>query len=63
MDSRWPTFFVSFAFERVQLIGRAEWKYFNALSKDERKKIADQFMTYEIPCLIFSRGLEVLKNS
>jgi len=52
-------FFETFAFERVQLIGRAEWRYFETLTGDHRKVIAEKFMSYNIPCLIFSRDLEV----
>ena len=52
-------FFEAFASERVQLIGRAEWKYFNTLTPEQRQSRADEFMSHDIPCLIFSRGLEV----
>lgn len=52
-------FFETFGSDRVQLIGRAEWMYFNTLSPETKKEIADRLMSYDIPCLIFSRDLEV----
>jgi HPr kinase/phosphorylase len=52
-------YFELFAHERVQLIGRVEWCYFSKLSKEDRRKRACKIMKYDIPCLIFTRGLEV----
>lgn len=62
MGLQMANFFESFAYERVQLIGRAEWKFFSTLSKEQRVEIADRFMSYDIPCLIVSRGLEIFEE-
>jgi len=51
-------FFDSFPTERVQIIGWVEYKYFQTLSKGHREWIANRFMAYDFPCLVFSRNLE-----
>ncbi|RKD25266.1 Hpr(Ser) kinase/phosphatase [Caminicella sporogenes DSM 14501] len=52
-------YYEHFAYERVQIIGRVEWSYFNKLSGEERKSRARKLMEYDIPCLIISRGMKV----
>lgn len=52
-------FFDSFAFERVQLIGNVEWQYIQSLSPEVRDARIHDIMQYDMPCVIFSRGLEV----
>lgn len=51
-------FFDSFPAERVQIIGWVEYKYFQTLSKGHREWIANRFMAYDFPCLVFARNLE-----
>ncbi len=51
-------FFDRFAPERIQLIGLAEHSYLAGISSEERRKAFDQFLSYPIPALIFTRSLE-----
>nr|WP_300006170.1 HPr(Ser) kinase/phosphatase [Tissierella sp.] len=52
-------YFNKFVPERIQLIGNAEWHYFESLPLEERTKNMDKYFSYEMPALIFSRDLEV----
>lgn len=52
-------FYKYFAYERVQVIGKVEWTYFNTLAPQVRKKRAEEIMSHPVPCVIYSRGLEV----
>lgn len=48
-----------FAYDRLQIIGKAEWCYCNSLDYELRFKRFEQLFSYPIPAIIFSRGLEV----
>ena len=52
-------YFEYFPYERIQIIGKTEYTYFQNVNKEKRKKILDEFFSYEIPVLIVTRGLEV----
>jgi len=52
-------FFESFPFERIQLIGNVEWQYLNSLDPVTRSARIEAVMQYEMPCVVFSRDLEV----
>jgi HPr kinase/phosphorylase len=52
-------FYKNFPYERVQIIGKVEWIYFETLDYVLRKEIADKLLSYPIPCLIFTRNLEI----
>jgi len=52
-------YFESFAYERLQVIGNVEWRYFNNLSDDRKLKIAEMLFSYPIPALIICRELDV----
>lgn len=52
-------YFEYFAYDRIQIVGRAEYNYFSQMDNDTREKVLDKFFSYEIPALIVSRGLEV----
>lgn len=54
-------FFESFAFERIQLIGNVEWQYLESLPEDIRRKRIQAVMEYDLPCVVFSRDLEVFE--
>ncbi len=64
-------FFDYFDSKRVQIIGNAEHIYLQTLPREERIKIYEKLFTYNIPCLVFARGLmpdddlleEATKNS
>ena len=49
-------------YERIQIIGKTEYTYFQNISKKEREEVLDKFFSYEIPVLIVTRGLEVDKD-
>lgn len=52
-------YFEYFAYERVQIVGKAEYNYFSQMDTKTREEILDKFFSYEIPALIVSRELEV----
>ena len=46
-----------FAFKRVQVIGNAEAFYLKSLTRAERVKRYDIFLSHHLPCVVFSRNL------
>jgi len=46
-----------FANKRVQVIGNAEMFYLKSLPEEERLKRYEQFFSFRIPCVVFSRNL------
>ncbi len=50
-------FYVFFAFERPQLIGKAEMAYLEEKSPQDRKVILDRYFSYPVPCIIICRSL------
>lgn len=52
-------YFENYGFDRVQLIGKAEWSYFTRLCEKFRRQRARELMKRSIPCLIVTRGLDV----
>lgn len=52
-------FYDHFVNERIQIVGMSEWAYFDTLSPTEKVEIADRFMTYDIPVVVFTRSQEV----
>ena len=50
-------FYEFFAFERPQLIGKAEMAYLDRLSAEKRSEILDKYFSYPIPCVIICRSL------
>ena len=55
-------YFEYFPYERIQIIGKTEYTYFQNISKKEREEVLDKFFSYEIPVLIVTRGLAVDKD-
>lgn len=51
-------FFDYFDCNRIQVIGRVETTYLAQLTPEERLKSFDQLLTYEIPALIMTRGMD-----
>ncbi|ADL51415.1 HPr(Ser) kinase/phosphatase [Clostridium cellulovorans] len=51
-------FYNYFANERVQIIGNAEWSFLDTLTPELRYKRVKKFFSYDLPCLIFARGLD-----
>ncbi len=52
-------FFEYFAYDRVQIVGATEYTYFSYIENEKRKEILDKYMSYEVPLVIVSRGLEI----
>lgn len=52
-------FYNYFAPERIQVIGKAEWSFINDMAPDLRKKRVNKFFSFDVSCLIITRGLDV----
>lgn len=50
-------YFLHFDSTRVQLIGNVEYFYTKQMEEDKKLEIYKEFLTYELPCVIFSRDL------
>lgn len=50
-------YFDHFESTRVQLVGNVEYFYTKQLERDVKLKIYEQLLSYDIPCIIFSRNL------
>jgi HPr kinase/phosphorylase len=46
-----------FALKRLQVIGNAEAFYLKSLTPEERQKRYENFFSYRLPCVVFSRNL------
>lgn len=55
-------YFDFFSNDRVQIIGKTEYTYFEKIDSQKRAKILDKYFSYEIPALIITSGLEVNKD-
>lgn len=47
-----------FANKRVQVMGNAECTFLKSLAAEEREKRYKQLLSYKLPCIVFSRGLQ-----
>lgn len=45
--------------QRIQVLGETEVSYLRSLSIEERKRILDTFLGYEIPCVMVTKGLDL----
>ncbi|HHW71453.1 MAG TPA: HPr kinase/phosphorylase [Clostridiales bacterium] len=52
-------FFDYFAHDRIQVLGKVEMTYLEQLDEDIRRKYLDKYFSYDIPCTIISRGMEI----
>ena len=50
-------FYKFFAFERPQVIGKAEMAYLEEQPEEMRKEILERYFSYPVPCLIICRNL------
>lgn len=50
-------YFQHFESSRVQVIGNVEYFYTKQLEEDKKKEIYKELLSYDIPCIIFSRNL------
>ncbi|MBR1677688.1 MAG: HPr(Ser) kinase/phosphatase [Clostridia bacterium] len=55
-------YFKHFDHARIQVIGKVEYEYLLSCPAAERQNNLDQLFSRDIPCIIFSRGLEVLND-
>jgi len=51
-------FFENFDSRRMQVIGYAEHSYLKTLSDERKDRIYDEFLQYDIPCIVFCRSLK-----
>lgn len=51
-------FYNYFAPERIQVIGKAEWSFLDDMQRELRKKRVKKYFTFDINCLVITRGLE-----
>ena len=45
--------------QRIQVLGETEVSYLRSLSSEERKRILETFLGYEIPCVMVTKGLDL----
>ncbi|WP_392486636.1 HPr(Ser) kinase/phosphatase [Haloimpatiens sp. FM7315] len=55
-------FYDYFANERVQVVGRAEWSFLDAMSVEIRKKRLKKFFKFKTPCVVITRNQEPHKE-
>lgn len=51
-------YFEHFDATRVQVIGFVEYTYMEGMSDEEKREKYDKLMSYDVPCIIFSRDLK-----
>jgi HPr kinase/phosphorylase len=49
-----------FMAQRVQVIGETEMTYLGALALEERERLLEQYFSFPIPCLLVSKGQELV---
>ncbi|MCI8371658.1 MAG: HPr kinase/phosphorylase [Lachnospiraceae bacterium] len=47
-----------FDHERIQVIGYVEYTFLEKLSSEDKQKNFEQLLSYDIPCIVFSRDLD-----
>ncbi|AAK79063.1 HPr kinase/phosphorylase [Clostridium acetobutylicum] len=55
-------FYDYFGNERVQVIGKAEWSFLNAMPPEIREKRIRKYFQFETPCIVLARGLKPQKE-
>lgn len=55
-------FYNYFANERIQIVGKTEWSFLDAMSSTLRKKRLEKFFQFNTPCTVIARGLELHKE-
>jgi len=48
-----------FAYDRIQVLGNGEISYLQTLTSHQRRRIFEKFLSYEIPCVVVTRGLPI----
>lgn len=49
-------FFDEFPYDHIQVLGEAEMAYFSSMNEELRLERMEEMMTFDIPCIIFTRG-------
>lgn len=52
-------FYIYFPYERVQIVGKVERAYSETLGPELRRERADKLLSYNIPCMIVTRGQDI----
>lgn len=52
-------YFEHFPYDRIQIVGKAEYNYFSYIDEETRSDVLDKFFAHEIPAMIVTRDLEV----
>ena len=50
-------YFEHFDSTRLQVIGFVEYTYMEGISEEQKRRVYDKLMSYDIPCVVFSREL------
>ena len=50
-------YFEHFDSTRLQVIGCVEYTYMEGISEEQKRRVYDKLMSYDIPCVVFSREL------
>ncbi len=56
---QFANFYDHFVYERIQIVGKNEWAYFDTLAPEQKAEISDRFMSYDMPVVVFTRNQEV----
>ena len=51
-------YFEHFATSRIQIIGFVEYTYMETMSEDRKRIIYDQFLSMDVPCVVYCRELK-----
>lgn len=51
-------FTAKFAYDRIQVLGQTEIAYLRSLNDEDQKKAIDFLVSYDMPCIIITRGQE-----
>lgn len=55
-------FYNYFANKRIQIVGKTEWSFLDAMSSNLREKRLEKFFQFNTPCTVIARGLEPHKE-
>jgi HPr kinase/phosphorylase len=56
-------YFEYFAYDRIQIVGKSEYTYFQYIDDKTREERLDKVFSYEIPAVIVTRGLEANEDA
>src|SRR5688572_12032478 len=48
-----------FVHQRLQVLGETEVSYLSSLAKADRERILNTFLSYPIPCVMVTKGLDL----